>query len=113
MIIQLDEAKRTLLAMKDDVKELASALKIEKIKDDAEELEQKTMVPNFWDDAANSSKILRELKQIKDTLEEYEELKTALEFQNADDAFDCAIGALKQTLTKLGFHEEENKVWKK
>ena len=33
MIIQLDEAKRTLLAMKDDVKELASALKIEKIKD--------------------------------------------------------------------------------
>ena len=79
MIIQLEEAKRTLLAMQDDVKELASALKIDKIKDDAEELEQKTMVPNFWDDAENSSKILRELKQIKDTLEEYEELKTVLE----------------------------------
>ena len=96
MIIQLEEAKRTLLAMKDDVKELASALKIDKIKDDAEELEQKTMVPNFWDDAANSSKILRELKQIKDTLEEYEELKTALE-----DAL---------TLAEMGIEENDESV---
>jgi peptide chain release factor 2 len=96
LIIQLEEAKRTLLAMKDDVKELASALKIDKIKDDAEELEQKTMVPNFWDDAANSSKILRELKQIKDTLEEYEELKTALE-----DAL---------TLAEMGIEENDESV---
>ena len=96
MIIQLEEAKRTLLAMKDDVKELASALKIDKITDDAEELEQKTMVPNFWDDAANSSKILRELKQIKDTLEEYAGLKTAL-----DDAL---------TLAEMGIEENDESV---
>ncbi len=79
MIIQLEEAKRTLLGMKDDVKELASALKIEKITEEAEELEQKTLVPNFWDDAVTSGKILRELKGIKDTIEEYEGLVTALE----------------------------------
>ena len=82
--------------MKDDVKELASALKIDKITDDAEELEQKTMVPNFWDDAANSSKILRELKQIKDTLEEYAGLKTAL-----DDAL---------TLAEMGIEENDESV---
>ena len=65
--------------MRGDIAELGNALKIEKIAEDAEELEQKTLVPNFWDDAANSSKILRELKQIKDTIEEYENLQIALE----------------------------------
>ena len=79
MIIQLEEAKRTLQGMKGDIAELGNALKIEKIAEEAEELEQKTMVPNFWDDAENSSKILRELKQIKDTIEEYENLQVALE----------------------------------
>ena len=79
MIIQLEEAKRTLQGMRGDIAELGNALKIEKISEEAEELEQKTLVPNFWDDAENSSKILRELKQIKDTIEEYENLQIALE----------------------------------
>ena len=65
--------------MRGDIAELGNALKIDKIAEEAEELEQKTMVPNFWDDAENSSKILRELKQIKDTIEEYENLQVALE----------------------------------
>ena len=79
MIIQLEEAKRTLQGMRGDIAELGNALKIDKIAEEAEELEQKTMGPNFWDDAENSSKILRELKQIKDTIEEYENLQVALE----------------------------------
>ena len=79
MIIQLEEAKRTLQGMRGDIAELGNALKIEKIAEEAEELEQKTLVPNFWDNAENSSKILRELKQIKDTIEEYENLQIALE----------------------------------
>ena len=79
LIIQLEEAKRTLQGMRGDIAELGNALKIEKITEEAEELEQKTLVPNFWDDAENSSKILRELKQIKDTIEEYENLQIALE----------------------------------
>ena len=40
-------------------------------------------------------------------------LKTGIEFDNSDAAFDCAVSHLKQLLTKLGYHEEENKVWKK
>ena len=65
--------------MKTDVDELGSALKIDKLHDEAEELEQKTLVPNFWDDAENSGKILRELKRIKNTLEEYAALRQSLE----------------------------------
>ncbi len=79
MIIQLEEAKRTLQGMRGDIVELGNALKIERIREQAEELEQKTMMPNFWDDAANASKVQRELKQIQDTVEEYERLKVALE----------------------------------
>jgi hypothetical protein len=51
LIIQLEEAKRTLQGMRGDIAELGNALKIEKITEEAEELEQKTLVPNFWDDA--------------------------------------------------------------
>ena len=96
MIIQLEEAKRPLQGMRGDIAELGNALKIEKISEEAEELEQKTLVPNFWDDAANSSKILRELKQIKDTIEEYEKLKTSLE-----DAI---------TLADMGIEENDESV---
>ena len=40
-------------------------------------------------------------------------LLTGIEFDNADDAFDCAVTKLKETLALLGFHEEENQIWKK
>ena len=40
-------------------------------------------------------------------------LKTGIEFDNADDAFDCAATKLKELLTSLGYHEEEDKIWKK
>lgn len=79
MIIQLEEAKRTLQGLKGDVEELGSALKIDRLRDEAEELEQKTLMPNFWEDTENSGKILRELKRIKNTLEEYTVLRQSLE----------------------------------
>ena len=96
MIIQLEEAKRTLQGMKGDLEDLGSALKIDRLRDEAEELEQKTLVPNFWDDTENSGKILRELKRIKSTLEEYAELKRSLE-----DAL---------TLADMGIEENDESV---
>lgn len=82
--------------MKGDLDDLGSALKIDKLHDEAEELEQKTLVPDFWDDAENSGKILRELKRIKSTLEEYAQLKRALE-----DAL---------TLADMGIEENDESV---
>ena len=96
MIIQLEEAKRTLQGMKGDLEDLGSALKIDRLRDEAEELEQKTLVPNFWDDTENSGKILRELKRIKSTIEEYAELKRSLE-----DAM---------TLADMGIEENDESV---
>lgn len=82
--------------MKGDLEDLGSALKIDKLRDEAEELEQKTLVPNFWDDTENSGKILRELKRIKSTLEEYAGLRRALE-----DAL---------TLADMGIEENDESV---
>ena len=96
MIIQLEEAKRPLQGMKGDLEDLGSALKIDRLRDEAEELEQKTLVPNFWDDTENSGKILRELKRIKSTIEEYAELKRSLE-----DAM---------TLADMGIEENDESV---
>ncbi len=79
MIIQLDEARLQLLAMKKEVEELAITIKVEELKATAEELEKKTTEPDFWSDSATSSKVLRNIKQNKDKVEEFEKLAAAVE----------------------------------
>ena len=78
MIVELEEAKRELLALRPDIKELGSALRIEALAAKAEELEQLTMAPDFWS-SSESSKILQTIKQSKDTIEGYENLCSRLE----------------------------------
>ena len=46
-------------------------------------------------------------------IDSHSSLKTRLHFDNSDDAFDCAVSHLKRMLTSLGFHEEEDHIWKK
>lgn len=41
------------------------------------------------------------------------EMKHDIHFENSNESFDYAINSLKNLLTSLGFHEEENHVWKK
>ena len=79
MIIALENAKRELVDMREKVEDLGSALRIEDLKGRVAELEQKTADPSFWGDQENSSKVLQELKQSKDTIEEYEALGARLE----------------------------------
>ncbi len=79
LIIALENAKRELVDMREKVVDLGSALRIEDLKGRVAELEQKTADPAFWGDPENSSKVLQELKQSKDTIEEYEALGVRLE----------------------------------
>ena len=62
-----------------DLLELAQALRIEEALVKIEELEQLTYDPNFWGDQQRSSKILQELKQLKDKVERYNKLTNLLE----------------------------------
>ena len=79
MIVALEEAKRRLVALEDVVRELGLQLRIDESAERAAELERETMVGDFWGDAERSSKILREIKQLKDKVESYNELCRKLE----------------------------------
>ena len=79
MIVALEEAKRRLVALEDVLTELGNQLRIDEAKERAADLERETMVHDFWNDAEKSSKKLREIKQLKDKVESYEELVSRLE----------------------------------
>ena len=79
MIIQLDEAKRTLASLSDALTELGSALRIEELRREAVELDEKTAEPDFWNDPDNSSKVLQRVKTVKNKIAKYEALKSRLE----------------------------------
>ena len=40
-------------------------------------------------------------------------LKTGIAFDNSDDAFDCAVGSVKAMLTRLGYTEGADLIWRK
>ena len=79
MIVALEEAKRKLSALVEVVEELGNQLRIEEAKERANELERETLIQDFWSDAEKSSKVLREIKQLKDKVESYGELCAKLE----------------------------------
>ncbi len=79
MIIALEEAKYKLISMREPVRDLGSALRIDSVKERIAELEAQTYADNFWSDQANSSRVLKEIKQLKDKVAEYETLCQRLE----------------------------------
>jgi len=79
LIIALEEAKYALTNFRDNLKELGNALRIDNLRKQAEELEAKTLDPDFWNDQANSGKILQQVKQLKDKIGDYDDLCAKLE----------------------------------
>ena len=79
MIIALEEAKRQLAILEEPIERLHEALHIDSLIEEIAELEAKTYAPDFWGDQENSGKVLKRLKQSKDTVEAYEALKTRYE----------------------------------
>ena len=78
MIIQLEEAKRTLLQQEEDIKELASALKLDELRAETAELEKKTLADDFWG-SEESGPVLKRVKYLKDRIAAYESLAGKLE----------------------------------
>ncbi len=95
LIVQLEEAKYKLNALTDAVRELASAIKVDKLEAKIAELEEQTTQNGFWE-TEGSGKILQELKRAKDKIEEYNNLKARTE-----DAV---------TLTEMGIEENDESV---
>ena len=79
MIIALEEAKYELLEYREKLNELRSALRIDELMGKVDELEKQTYAEDFWNDQENSSKVLQNIKQLKDKIENYEKLSSKLE----------------------------------
>ena len=79
MIVALEEAKYSLLEQREKVAELGNALRIDELREKATELEKQTYAEDFWNDQENSSKILQQVKQLKDKIEAYDKLSQSLE----------------------------------
>ncbi len=76
-MIQFEELRLELEGMDPDIKELANALGLDKLKMEIEQLEQRASQPGFWDDVENSQKILQKTGALKNKVAEYDALTEA------------------------------------
>ena len=109
MIIALENARRELLDMRAKLEDLHGALHIADLMGTVAELEQKTADPAFWSDQENSSRVLQQLKQSKDTIADYEALCARLEdaIALADIAIECEDeGSLEEVEAELVINDE-------
>jgi len=79
LILALEEAKYRLENFRANITELGSALRINELTEKVAALEETTTAENFWNDQENSSKVLRQIKQMKDKIAEYHTLEGRLE----------------------------------
>lgn len=92
-MLEYDELKLELDAIKPKIDDLGTALGLAQIKKEISELEEASSSPSFWDDMASSQKILQRISQLKAKLERYSNLCTFY-----DDA---------QTLLEIASEEDD------
>lgn len=73
MIIQLEEAKQTLSALKEQISELSESMGVPQARERAKQLEEETCAEGFWG-RDDTQKILTELKNAKQTADDYDKL---------------------------------------
>lgn len=78
-MLQLDEIKSQLPALKEKIEEVGSYLDPAGLKKKIQELEDESLKPGFWDDQRNAQKVLKEKKSLEDRLSGYDKLATELE----------------------------------
>jgi len=95
-IVQLDAYKTELTELRTPLDEIRGSLDLENKKQRIMELERQMEEPGFWDDAAKSTKITRDLKLLRDSVEGY----NALERSYDDIA----------TLIEMGMEEDDEEL---
>lgn len=75
-MIQFEELRLRLLESEKPLNELAGALGLDKMNEEIQTLEAQTAETSFWDDVANSNKVLQRISQLKNKVSAYEKLKT-------------------------------------
>ena len=78
-MLEMEELRLFLLSLEEELKNLAEALGIQRLRRQLEELETRVSDPDFWNDTENSQKVLQQTGQVKGKISAYEELKTLYE----------------------------------
>ena len=76
-MVEFDEIKQSLTNMKPKINSLSEAVNVEELKGKIKNLEEKTSMPNFWDDTKESQKILSEISSLKAKVSNFEGLYNA------------------------------------
>ncbi|MBQ9910612.1 MAG: peptide chain release factor 2 [Lachnospiraceae bacterium] len=81
-MVELDQIKYNLSQYETPMRDLKSALDFDSKKKQIDELSMYMEDPNFWNDAEKSSKITKQLKNLQDTVKEFDALE-----QQFDDIY--------------------------
>ena len=78
-MIEYDEYKIKILAQKPVLETLRSALKLSEAQAEIDELEKESAADGFWNDVANSQKVLQRIKQLKNKCAKFDRLNSRWE----------------------------------
>lgn len=78
-MLQYEELKHSLREEKKPLDELADAIGAQTLEKDIEIIEEQTAQESFWNDIANSNKVLQKLSALKNKLKKYRNLKADYE----------------------------------
>lgn len=73
-MLELEENFKFLNELKLKLDEIKESMKIDSLKNELKELENKSLEPNFWENAENSSKIFSKIKTLQKKIKLYEDL---------------------------------------
>ncbi len=116
LIVELEEAKYTLVGMREDIKELHSALRIDSLREKIAELEKLTYAEDFWNDQENSGKILQEIKRYKNKVDAFDSLEAKLEDaitlaeMSIEENDDSTIEEVQAELKAIQAEEEKQRI---
>ncbi|HHV31820.1 peptide chain release factor 2 [Caproiciproducens sp. LBM24188] len=78
-MLQFEELKLALEALKPDLQDLADALGLDGMREEIAKLDEKASQPGFWDNQEESQKTLQRSGMLKNKIAAYESLKSAYE----------------------------------
>ena len=100
-MIELEEYRLRLNNLNAPLTELREALDIDGAVNNIEALEAESAKDGFWDDLANSQKVLQQIKQLRDKVEKFETL--ALNLEDTATLCQMAIEENEESLTEEVF----------
>ncbi|MBQ4257514.1 MAG: peptide chain release factor 2 [Clostridia bacterium] len=95
-MLQYEELRQKLLYEEESLKDLYNAIGIDQIREEIPKLEAQAAEPEFWNDMANSQKILQRTSMLKGKMESYERLRSRFDdaltlIEMGDEAEDLSV----------------------